>query len=52
MSMPPWDEEIEMFDDPWWTWENVLVLVWRVFVIGWFVSFVGFLVGLVLKEWK
>lgn len=45
------EHEIEMYDDPWWTWENVLILTWRVFIIGWFTAFLAFLAGFIAGEW-
>lgn len=45
MSMPPWDNEIEMFDEPFWTWENVLTLLWRSIVIVTACATIGVVLG-------
>ena len=42
--MPEWDKEIEMFDEPW-TWENVLIGLWRVVVIVTACATIGVVLG-------
>ena len=42
-------EEIEMYDEPFWTWENVIEWVWRLFVIAMGVAFSAFLVGVMSR---